>query len=81
MKACKYCDGGDSYKTKKFNIGILGQLEMDVWVIPNGSLDVDMEIRGNSGISYGYFLESNIKIKYCPYCGRKLGEEKKGKTK
>lgn len=73
-RKCKYCDLESedyTYPTFYVDLGILGDYELAVYVSGGGEkLGVDFGSENDEPA----FSES-VKIKYCPYCGARLGGE------
>ena len=73
-RKCKYCDLESEdymYPTFYVDLGILGDYELAVYVSGGGEkLGVDFGSENDAPA----FSES-VKIKYCPYCGARLGRE------
>ena len=77
---CKYCNfepNGDCPDDRKYLIDITVSSRLDInlcgAIFSNGHreiLDLDINCKGNS------LIDRQIKIKYCPMCGRKLNEKK-----
>ena len=74
MSDCKWCDPNDKeweYKTFPYDFGELGKYELSVSVSRLG-LCIEFSEEHSDPI----FDTVRIDIKYCPYCGRKLAEDK-----
>ena len=73
-RKCKYCDLESEdymYPTFYVDLGIIGDYELAVYVSGGGEkLGVDFGSENDEPA----FSES-VKIKYCPYCGARLGGE------
>ena len=66
--SCEYCDGSKSlYRSSGRQL-----LVVDGWTNPLG-----MELKGWQLIYGSWHLDDffSVSIKYCPKCGRKLGDE------
>ena len=71
---CQYCDlDSDNYNYPTFHIdmGVLGDYEIAVFV---------SGVSEKMGVDFGSedgepVLSESVKIKYCPYCGARLGGE------
>lgn len=73
---CKYCTPNDDYRWKSLsiNLGDLGKYVVDLSV--SQSLhQLTVELRPED-IVEPLWIDS-IKIRYCPYCGRRLKDGKK----
>lgn len=73
-RKCKYCDLESEdyiYPTFYVDLGILGDYEIAVYVSGSGKkLGVDFGSEGDVPV-----FSETVKIKYCPYCGARLGCE------
>lgn len=73
-RKCKYCDLESEdymYPTFYVDLGILGDYELAVYVSGvSEKLGVDF-----GGENDAPALSESVKIKYCPYCGARLGGE------
>jgi hypothetical protein len=74
MTRCKICNspgdiGNWDHKSKNLNFGLLGKYSMEIWVYEKGKLQVDItdDVRDE-------LFSCDFKIKYCPFCGRKLSK-------
>ena len=73
-RKCKYCDLESEdymYSTFYVDLGILGDYELAVYV-SGGSEKLGVDFGSENDAPA--FSES-VKIKYCPYCGARLGGE------
>jgi len=82
---CKYCDFGNYLDDSvnhiinlNTNFGILGSMDTDLFLSVDWELQDDMRYKKSkhelviSNTSDLYSKSKGIKIKYCPFCGKKL---------
>lgn len=72
---CKYCKMNDSglaediVKDREINLGILNKVTINACIQDKNVLSIYLMNDYNDVLA-----EYNTKIRYCPICGRKLGE-------
>lgn len=75
MSKCKFCDleSDDNYDcvTIPVNLGVIGKCELAIYINGLGSvMGIDFGLVGENPA-----VSERVPIKYCPYCGNKLGGE------
>ena len=65
---CKYCDKDSSYIENKYPSGIRER----IWISENQFIFENSWVNEENNDDEGYTW--SFDIKYCPYCGRKLGK-------
>ena len=71
---CKFCENEDNYET-------LGSMSISIGLFGNLVIDADLDVNNNSimlcasrGIDGVCNNSVDVKINYCPMCGRELSE-------